>query len=837
MKKFGSIGPALKAGGWDVIPVRSKSKAPDVSGWQHGFSLERVRAFAANGYAGGNTGLLARQFPGLDIDVADATVVAAIQALAASLLGPAPVRVGSAPKVLMMYATSAPFPKVKVFLTGPNGDKGPDGKDYAVEVLGDGQQYIIYGTHPAGHDYQWPGQDGPGDVDLWDLSYITAADVQRFIDALPGALPPGWSVRSSGTAVAAIAGGADPFETLRAPLDGWDLDRVAAEVMPHLDLEMHYDDWIRVGQALYHQFDGSEEAFELWDSVFAASSKYGGPEYGESRWRSFKAQRAVGRGPVTLASLLAQTKEAREAAAHEAAVDSVASHRAAIEAATGEAAVREVAQRIALDSSVDALARDLLVGAIQTRLRAITGVKPTVAAVRAMVALRRERTPREGGGGPEWVEPWVYVTGQTKFFNRTTKELITREAFDAAFNRFMEPDDEGVVQPASRAACDGWQIPVVWGTMYLPGVGDLFALDGREFANLYRPSSVPTGVWDAACSAVLQRHVDLLIPDAMYRKWFLQWAAWVVRNPGKKVLWAVFVKGVEGDGKSTLGNMIARAMGPENVGLVSPETLAGSAFNDWAVGRCVNVIEELKMQGHNRHDVYNKIKPLITNSRIEVHGKGRASMTAVNTTNYIGFSNHADALPLDDHDRRQFVLFTPFREIGELHAAVAALGLTMDAYWRQLWDVIDNRPDAVRGFFDAVDIGDFDPNSRAPATVFKDEVVAAGDLDDAEAIAKFHIQDGAHGVSSTVLSSACLTKVLAEREVPITLHTTRVRKLLEGMGFKQIPRLLKWKGDPHRVWVRTTGPGANSALLVASPAELRAFLDRTVVTNDEDFLK
>jgi hypothetical protein len=78
----------------------------------------------------------------------------------------------------------------------------------------------------------------------------------------------------------------------RAPLEGWDADKVRDEIAPYLDLDMHYEDWIRVGQALYHQFDGDDEGFELWDEMFQDSGKYGGESYGRDRWRSFKTHRA-----------------------------------------------------------------------------------------------------------------------------------------------------------------------------------------------------------------------------------------------------------------------------------------------------------------------------------------------------------------------------------------------------------------------------------------------------------------------------------------------------------------------------------------------------------------
>lgn len=510
-------------------------------------------------------------------------------------------------------------------------------------------------------------------------------------------------------------------------------------------------------------------------------------------------------------------------------VEAVASHREAIQAATTEASVREVAQRIGLDGSVDRLGRETLIGLIQSKLKDINGVKPTLSTVRGLLTLTRQ-APQGPVPVPDWARPWCYVTGEAKFFNRDTKELIGRDAFDAAHNRLMDEDEDGNQPQASRIATDHWQIPCVYERMYMPAAGDLFTIDGKEYANDYRPESVPLGLQDPAVDAVLNRHFELLVPNALYRRVLLQWLAWVVTNPGKKVLWAILIKGVEGDGKSALGAMVGQAMGQDNVGIISPDTMAGSNFNDWANRRCVNVLEELKIPGH-RHDVYNKIKPLITNPRVEIHGKGKASTTVINTCNYIGFSNHADALPLDEHDRRHFVLFTPWRDIAGMHTLMAGLGLTPDAYWDQFWAPIKNRPEAVRGFFEGIDLTGFDPHSRAPNTTFKSQLVDAGDLDGANSLATCIIEEGGVGISPKVISSSHLSAALKALEPPVFMHTSRLSKLLEDLRYTSFGPL-KWKGSTARVWTRETEDGKK---LTAD--QVRGLLDETLEQVGEDFLK
>jgi hypothetical protein len=506
-------------------------------------------------------------------------------------------------------------------------------------------------------------------------------------------------------------------------------------------------------------------------------------------------------------------------------------HADAVKAALDEAGLREVAHRIALDGSVDRLGRELLAVGIQEKFKELCGKKPSIEAVRGLLGIGKRSVATVSSEAPDWLQGWCYVTSLGLFFNVNSKESIKKEAFDAAFCRFLPPGPDGDVPSAAKLACDVWQIPVVYNLMYLPSVGPFFDVDGKAFANTYRPESAPQAAQVAPSDpslGVLYRHVELVIPDPAYRKLFLEWAAWIVTNPGKKVLWAVFIKGVEGDGKSVLGTMMAQAMGFENAGIISPETLSGSNFNDWAAGRCLNVIEELRMQGHNRFDAYNKLKPLITNPRIELHGKGKAALTAMNTCNYIAFSNHTDALPLDSHDRRQFVLFTPWQSIAEMHSRITDLGEAVDVYWDKLWDVVKNRPDVVRAFFEQIDTSGFNPHSRAPDTEFKDAVVAL-EVSDDDLAAQDVIASGVLGVGKEALSSSCLSSALALASPPITLHTSQVRKLLLKLGYSPVTRPVRWEGKTHRVWVK-------DASIANDNDQIRVKLDETKNTSALDFL-
>ncbi len=190
--------------------------------------------------------------------------------------------------------------------------------------------------------------------------------------------------------MAPVVGDASDMELLhyRAPLDDWDIDRVRDEIGPYLDLEMHYEDWIKVGQALYHQFDGSQEGFELWDALFQDSTKYSGEAYGWERWRSFKSHRAVGRGPVTLASVIKLVKPQRDAAKRSERDKTMSDLMDAIEATIDARDLQEkVAAKVANDSELSDVEREQVAAAIQAKAKTL-GVKMEIATVRGWVRAR-----------------------------------------------------------------------------------------------------------------------------------------------------------------------------------------------------------------------------------------------------------------------------------------------------------------------------------------------------------------------------------------------------------------------------------------------------------------
>jgi hypothetical protein len=695
---------------YELVPV--SGKRPLAEGWERGLSAERLQQIAAQ-RPKANVGILAKRWPAVDIDITDEDCAQAVQVAAELELGSAPVRTGQAPKRLMVYRASVPFRKIKAYLRAPDGStKNNDGKEWAIEVLGDGQFYVVEGVHPVTQKpFQW-------DVDRWwesDLVEIEESAVRAFFDALPDYLPSGWEIiKISGSAAPAVNEDRELLALAQQPLDGWDENRVIDEIAPYLDLECSYDDWLKVGQALHHQGGGAHEWFDLWDQIFEASSKYAGQQYGRTKWDSFGSY--TGRS-VTLASLIHETKPARDAARAAASAGDLAKLRARVAAAVDLGQLEIEISRDARKVKMLEVDRESLAVAIRARVRELGGAIG-IAAVRGW--LRPARDSRDMPDAPEWAKEWVFCANGDKFFSLRNKQMVTAFGFRAMFNRMMPPDSD---TGADTACLETWNMPVVDNLAYVPWAAQVFQMNGCTWANLYRDDLVPEvplewSSQDEAAVQMVKDHAVKMFPDDREREIFLSWCAWQVQQPGVKVRWAPYLFGVEGDGKSFWASMVGSAMGMVNVRSVTAKVLE-SPFTDWATGAAVIVLEEMKQHGHNRFDVMNALKPLITNDVAEIHPKGRAPYMAPNTANYLLLSNYMDGAPVTDGDRRYMFLSS---QIGLDEARQLSKG----GYFSRLFGALQVRPGAIRHWLLGYSLHpEFSADGRAPDTVVRGAVLEA----------------------------------------------------------------------------------------------------------------
>lgn len=201
-----------------------------------------------------------------------------------------------------------------------------------------------------------------------------------------------------------------------------------------------------------------------------------------------------------------------------------------------------------------------------------------------------------------------------------------------------------------------------------------------------------------------------------YKKWFLQWVAYPLQNPGVKMNTAILFIGPQGVGKSFIGYILGDIYG-KNFNCVGRHEIY-SQFNDWAVSRQFIMGDEIT--GSDKRHESDILKAMLTREKIVVHQKYQPRYEMKDCINYLFTSNHIDAVFLENSDRRFFVHETPDEPMKD------------KVYERiEKWRYSGGTSHLFHYLLNRVDTKTFNPESQAPLTGARTELVylSRGDLD------------------------------------------------------------------------------------------------------------
>lgn len=329
---FKQLGRVLVENGYSIIPIPLGTKGPKVPEWQslNIKTAEELAAFTEGTYSverdgktvnlpnvrsGDGVGVLTKHNPAIDIDCYDADVVEAMVKWCYDNLGDAPVRVGNAPKTLLMYVADAAFVKHTSarYYDPAHPELDPKRKGQRLEVLGNGQQFVAYHTHPeTNKPYEWT-QDWqtPVDVPAMDLTVITEAhakaaclEFERLCDEA------GWERIGDGSESESANGGQpfDPLAEILPPDETEDevervrdaLNAISGDIASTYD----YDQWRNIMFALkWTRWDCAEALARTWSE---SSDKHVTKEF-NTVWRG--AQKRDRGREITLGSLFKLAKD------------------------------------------------------------------------------------------------------------------------------------------------------------------------------------------------------------------------------------------------------------------------------------------------------------------------------------------------------------------------------------------------------------------------------------------------------------------------------------------------------------------------------------------------
>lgn len=703
-------GATLIDNGFAIVPIAVGKKAPNFDNWEKSRSTKpQLEDWIENGHKRAGIGILAKWTPGVDLDIRDEELADLAEKKARKIFGDAPVRIGMAPKRLLVYRTEKPFKKMR-----SNKYRTPDPitdgeyEFHQIEILCDGQQFVAYHTHPdTGRPYLWPEESittdsetgeetvesvgGPRSMRADDLPEITEEQCQELIDWFEDQCEGrGWELAKKQRMQA--GGNVDLdnefIEDTHAVDISYDKLRATLLLVPGAD---DYDTWFQVGMALYHQFDGDEDGRELWHEWSETADNYDGEQL-DRKWDTFDIG-GKKRAPLTARYIIKLAKEAES--------DRAAKYVMRLREMFFNAKDKgdwDKARAAVQSTELDSISRGAIVGLAKETLDKILTVKTPISEVRK--ALAYDNTNE---AVPGWASTWVYDTSDDRFFCTERKISVTKQGFDAMYNRkALTKKDilEGRSTPSSSAsdlALNLYKVPTIQGRRYTPGEDPLYHTIEGQFANTYPEHEIPEmprklKPRDVIAVRRVKNHIRHLLSDPRERELFCDWLSWIVQNPGQHANWSVLLQGVEGDGKSFFGFLLRAVMGPSNVQMLNAHILE-SPFTDWLVGQCVTCIEEVRLiKAHNKYELINRMKPIISNDVVEVHPKGKSPYNTHNTTSYLLFSNYRDALPLDDDGRRYCVLFSKWQRKDKLDAFKAE----NPNYYAELYEALETSAGALR---------------------------------------------------------------------------------------------------------------------------------------------
>lgn len=608
---------------------------------------------------------------------------------------------------------------------------------------------------------------------------------------------------------------ADPdigdLEFLRAPMEDVTLED-AAGALAVLDPDMPMQNWIEVAAGLKHQFN-SKAAYEIWDAWSQKGKKYETSEETAYRWKTLKAQPAD-RAPVTIRSLFKQAQALgwSNPSLGKRAFNEALAWLKNTARSTEELLDKGTAVIAKASPTMNPLERKVLMHALKAVLAGRDSPLPLPDIKREVLKLEMEAA-RTTGVAP-WAKGLCYVTSLNVFYRHTVDRRFAPEVLDLMYST-PQIGEEKPMRPRDYLM-QVLTVPQVENLRYDPARGEkrFFNENSVPYVNTYRPSGVaPEPERAGEAGAIFQEHIRNLIAEPEYGRLLIDFLAYQIQQPGKKIRWAVLLQGAQGCGKTALAVIMAAMLGRRNARKVSAHDVMDGKYNDWAAGQQLVTIEEVRIIGHNRYAVMDKLKPCISDDEISLNKKWEHHQTVPNVTNYLMFTNHHDSLAINDEDRRYFVLASPLQRKDQ----ITALGGTK--YFDRLFGMIRDNVGGLRAWFEQWKISDnFNPEGRAPLTKYLKELADNSASPLTAAVADLIADEPDSLIRKDLVSLTRLRAYLGAVEgLPIYSDQT-LASVLREMGWIKYGRHLVG-GSKHSLWIRDNITG-NIAEIASDREEL-----------------
>ena len=671
----------LVLAGHKIVPA--EGKIPRLPGWQKLCAgPDDVPLWESALPTHRNTGVLTARTPAVDIDIRDADAADAVEELLRERFGSRGnllVRYGQRPKRAVPFRTEAPFKKIFIEFAAP---VGPDGKKPRIEVLGDGEQFIVHGIHPdTRQPYAWEGGC------LWNTAHeqlpiLNEEEAREFVNDAADLLVERFGYQRKQTiserAIDArtatrsdIGGATDPradIETLRKAMD----------VIPN---NAGWDEWNSMGMALWRATEGSDAGFRLFDDWSRKSSVYD-ERNTYDRWNGYDRcpPKSIGAGSIFYLANRCQPLWRRDD----------------IGILSGKRPDKKE-QPEAKSPSIDPEQEEPVNNAQCVSLTDFWAYMPAHSYI-----YMPTREPWPGGSVNSRIDPIPLLDWRGLPVLNKKDEQVTLQA-----SQWLDKN-----QPVEQMAWAPGHPDIV--PDRLVSDGGWIERKGVKCLNLYRPPTIKPG--DAEKAGPWVDHVRRVYPnDAGH---IINWLAFKAQKPEVKINHAIVLGGHQGIGKDTALEPIKHAVGPWNFHEVSPAQMLGR-FNGFVKSVILRVSEARDLGDVDRFSFYDhmKVYTAAPPDVIRVDEKHLREHAVFNVCGVILTTNHkGDGIYLPADDRRHYVAWSD---------------LTKDdfteAYWDGIWSWYERGGIAhVVAYLRGLDLTAFNPKAPPPKTPAFWSIVDAG---------------------------------------------------------------------------------------------------------------
>lgn len=246
--------------------------------------------------------------------------------------------------------------------------------------------------------------------------------------------------------------------------------------------------------------------------------------------------------------------------------------------------------------------------------------------------------------------------------------MLKAEQFNANFGGFFFQMDSAGEKP-TRKAYEAFtesqvvQFPKADKTCFRPEIdsGSVIVEEGLRMVNTYVPVEVETCEGDVT---PFMNHLKKLMPDERDRQIILSYMASCVQQKGHKIQWAPVIQGVKGNGKTMLSLMVEYCVGKRYSHWPRADEI-GEKFNDWLFKKLFIGVEEIKVVD-KKLEVLEVLKPMITATQLARRAMQTDQSMHDVCANFMFTTNHKDAIPTKDDERRYAVFYTAQQRVEDL---------------------------------------------------------------------------------------------------------------------------------------------------------------------------